>query len=72
VRAELIDRAGTVAQAIESAAPGLARDEIRRDQIGFWLPPEFPAGAYAVRINVLDENRQVVDTLDATSIEVKR
>ena len=71
VRAELIDQAGNVAQAIESAAPGLARDEIRRDQIGFWLPPEFPAGAYAVRINLLDENQQVVDTLDATSIEVK-
>ncbi len=61
-----------IAQAIESTVPRLARDEIRRDQIGFWLPPEFPAGTYAVRITVLDENQQVVDTLDATSIEVKR
>ena len=72
VRAQLIDRAGNVAQAIESAAPGLARGEIRRDQISFWLPPEFPTGAYVVRITMLDENQQVVDTLDATSIEVKR
>ncbi len=72
VRAELIDQAGHVAQAIESAMPVLARDEIRRDQIGFWLPPEFPAGTYGVRINLLDEKQQVVDTLDTTSIEVKR
>jgi hypothetical protein len=71
VRAELIDRAGNSAQVAESTVPGLARDEIRRDQIGFWLPPEFPAGTYAVQIKVLDENRQVVDTLDVTSIEVK-
>ena len=72
VRAELIDRAGKSAQVIESNVSRLARDEIRRDQIGFWLPPEFPAGAYAMRVTVLDENQQVVDTLDVTSIEVKR
>ena len=70
--AELVDRAGNSAQAIESSIPGLARDEIRRDQIGFWLPPEFPAGTYTVRIKALDETGQVVDTLDVTTIEVKR
>jgi hypothetical protein len=72
VRAELIDQAGHIAQAVESAVPGLARDEVRRDQIGFWLPPEFPVGPYGVRIELLDEQQQVVDTLDLTSIEVKR
>jgi hypothetical protein len=71
VRAELIDRAGNRAQAIESNLPGLPRDEIRRDQIGFWLPPEFPAGSYDVRIKLLDENQQVVDTVGVTSVEVK-
>ena len=71
VRAELIDRAGNSAQVIESIVPRPARDEIRRDQIGFWLPPEFPAGTYDVRIKVLDENQQVVDTLDVSSLEVK-
>jgi hypothetical protein len=72
VRAELIDRAGQSAQVIESAMPRLARDEIRRDQIGFWLPPEFPAGIYGMRITVLDENQQVVDTVPVTTLEVKR
>jgi hypothetical protein len=72
VRAELIDRAGNSTQVIESAVPRLARGELRRDQIGFWLPPEFPAGAYDVRLAVLDENRQVVDTLDVSSFEVTR
>jgi hypothetical protein len=72
VRAELIDRAGNSAQVIETSVPRLARDEIRRDQIGFWLPPEFPAGTYAARVIVLDENQQVMDTLDVTSFEVKR
>jgi hypothetical protein len=72
VRAELIDRAGQSAQVIESAVPRLARDEIRRDQIGFWLPPEFPEGTYDIRITVLDENQQVVDTVPVTTLEVKR
>ncbi len=72
VQAELIDRSGNTAQAIESTVSNLVQDEIRRDQIGFWLPPEFPVGTYTVRIKVLDENRQVVDTLDVTSFEVKR
>jgi hypothetical protein len=72
VRAELIDRAGQSAQVIESAVPRLARDEIRRDQIGFWLPPEFPTGTYDMRITVLDENQQVVDTVPVTTFEVKR
>jgi hypothetical protein len=72
VRAELIDRAGSRAQVVEAAVPHLARDEIRRDQIGFWLPPDFPAGEYDVRVTVLDENRQVVDTVDITSFEVQR
>ena len=45
VRTELIDRAGEIAQTIEASVPALPRGEIRRDQIGFWLPPEFPAGA---------------------------
>jgi len=72
VQAALIDRVGNRAQVMESPVPGLARGEIRRDQIGFWLPPEFPVGTYTVQIEVLDENRQVKDTVDVTSIEVKR
>jgi hypothetical protein len=72
VRAELIDRAGQSAQVIETSVPRLARDEIRRDQIGFWLPPDFPGGMFEVQIMVLDENQQVVDTVDVTSIEVRR
>jgi hypothetical protein len=72
VRAELIDRVGHSAQVVESAVPHLARTEIRRDQISFWLPPDFPAGPYDLRVTVLDENRQVVDTLDITSLEVQR
>jgi hypothetical protein len=71
VQSELIDRAGNSTQAIKSIVPGLARGEIRRDQIGFWLPPDFPAGVYGIRAKVLDENRQVMDTLDVTSIEVQ-
>jgi hypothetical protein len=71
VQAELLDRAGSAVQQIESTVPVLARDEIRRDQIGFWLPPDFPAGAYTLRLKVLDENQRVMDTLDVTSIEVK-
>jgi hypothetical protein len=72
VRAALIDRAGNRTQVMESNVPRLARNEIRRDQIGFWLPPEFPVGTYTVQIEVLDENRQVMDTVDVTSLEVKR
>jgi hypothetical protein len=72
VRAKLIDRAGQSAQTIEVSMPHLARDEVRRDQISFWLPPDFPAGAYDLRVTVLDENRQVVDTVTVTSLEVKR
>jgi hypothetical protein len=72
VRVELIDRAGEITQTIEASVPALPRGEIRRDQIGFWLPPEFPAGAYAVRLTVLDENQHVLDTLDLSSIEVKQ
>jgi hypothetical protein len=72
VRAELIDQAGNSTQVVESNRASLARDEIRRDQIGFWLPSDFPAGTYAMQIKVLDENKQVVDTVDVTSIEVKR
>jgi hypothetical protein len=72
IQAELVDRAGSSAQVIESTVPVLVRDEIRRDPIGFWLPPDFPTGAYTLRLKVLDENQQVVDTLDVTSIEVKR
>jgi hypothetical protein len=56
---------------IDSAVPHLARDEIRRDQIGFWLPPDFPVGQYDLRVTVLDENQQVVDTVSVTSLEVK-
>ncbi|HSD83312.1 MAG TPA: 6-pyruvoyl-tetrahydropterin synthase-related protein [Anaerolineae bacterium] len=48
VRAELINRAGRSAQGVESTMPGLALGEIRRDQLSFWLPPNFPAGVYAV------------------------
>jgi hypothetical protein len=70
-RAELLDRAGRAAQTIDSIVPGLRRDDIRRDQIGFWLPPDFPAGPYVVRLTILDENQQVVDVVDVTSIEVK-
>jgi hypothetical protein len=55
---------------VEAALPRLRRDEIRRDQIGFWLPAGFPVGTYALRVKVLDENQQVLDTLDITSIEV--
>lgn len=72
VRAELLDQAGEIAQTVETSVSALARGEIRRDQIGFWLPPEFPAGPYALRLMVLDENQQVLDTLDLTSIEVKK
>jgi hypothetical protein len=72
VRAELIDRANEIVQTLETSVPALPRGEIRRDQIGFWLPPEFPAGSYAARLTVLDENQQVLDTLDLTSIEVKK
>jgi hypothetical protein len=71
VRAELVDRAGRAAQVIEATVPGLRREEIRRDQLSFWLPPEFQSGTYAVQVKVLDENQQVVDTLNVTSIEVK-
>jgi hypothetical protein len=72
VRAELIDQGGEITQTFETLVPTLPRGEIRRDQLGFWLPPEFPAGPYAVRLMVLDENQQVLDTLDLTSIEVQK
>jgi hypothetical protein len=71
VRAELIDRDGQSAQVVESSVPRLTRDEIRRDQIGFWLPPDFPAGQYDLRVTVLDENGQVMDTVIVTFLEVK-
>ena len=72
VRAELLNRAGKSAQVIESPVPQLGRDEIRRDQINFWLPPDFPIGTYDLRVKILDENQQVVDTQDISSLEVKR
>ena len=66
LRAELIDRVGVITQTLESIVPALQIGEIRRDQIAFWLPPDFPAGVYDVRLSVLD------DILDITSIEVKK
>jgi hypothetical protein len=72
VRAELIDKTGQVVQTMDSIVYGDRRGFPRRDQIGFWLPPDFPPGTYGVQIKVLDENRQVVDTVDVTSIEVRR
>ncbi len=72
VQAALIDRAGRTSQATEVTVPGLLREEIRRDQLSFWLPPEFPVGVYTVQVKVLDEKEQVVDTLEVISIEVQR
>ena len=77
-RAELIDPAGKPAQTIEAypvqdAYPmtGWARGEIVRDQIAFWLPPDFPPDPYALRVSILAENGTILDTLDLTHIEVK-
>jgi hypothetical protein len=71
VQAALIDRAGNPAQVVESTVPALQPDEIRRDQIGFWLPPEFQPGTYTVQVKVMNEQQQVIDTLELATVEVK-
>jgi hypothetical protein len=65
-RTDLIDRTGKVRQSLESTVPALQNGEIRRDQVAFWLPPDFPAGVYDVSVRVLDE------ALNITSIEVEK
>jgi hypothetical protein len=72
VKAELIDQNGQIIQTVESTIPSMSRGEIRRGQLPFWLPPDFPAATYRLRVHVLDETKQVLDTIDMTSIEVKK
>jgi hypothetical protein len=71
VRAELIDESGQVVQAVDSNIYGGKRGFPQRNQIAIWLPPDFPAGRYWVRLNVLGEAAKPLDTLDFTTIEVK-
>ncbi len=72
VRAELIDQAGQITQTVESTVHALPRGEIRRDQLAFWLPPDFPGGTYQLGVKVLDENQRVLDTLDMIFLEVQK
>ncbi len=75
-RAELIAGDGHVAQTIESypvqnAYPMAqwARGEIVRDQIAFWLPPDFAPDKYSVRVSILDEAGNVLKAIDLAQIE---
>jgi hypothetical protein len=72
VRAELIDEAGHIVQTVDSIIRGAWRGFPWRNQIAFWLPPDFPVGRYVVRLNVLGEATQPLDTLDISTIEVMR
>ena len=71
VQAALIDQAGKPAQVVESTAPALQPTEIQRAPISFWLPPEFPPGTYKAQIEIRDEQQQIIDTIELTTLEVK-
>ncbi len=72
VQAELLNQAGKIVQTIESTASVPAREAIVRDQLAFWLPPDFPTGQYVLRVQMLDDKQEIEDIIPLEIIEVKR
>ena len=78
-RAELVDSNGRVVQTIDNYPVQNAypmtqwqRGEIVRDQIAFWLPPDFMPGQYIVWFSVGDEQGNGLKLIDQTLIEVTK
>jgi hypothetical protein len=78
-RAELIASDERVVQTIESYPVQNAypmaqwvRGEIVRDQIAFWLPPDFSTGKYLMRVSLLAESGSVLKSIDVTEIEIAK
>jgi hypothetical protein len=77
LRARLIDTAGKTANEIITAPAGGAyptsawqAGEIVRDVYAFWLPPDFPAGVYDIRVNLEGEEEPTQPAIDVGQLEV--
>jgi hypothetical protein len=77
VRARLIDAVGKTAKEIITAPAGGAyptsawqAGEIVRDVYAFWLPPDFPAGVYDIRVNLEGEEEPTQPAIDVGQLEV--
>ena len=72
VRAELLaGDTGEVVQTVDSSATIPTRGSIVRDQLAFWLPPDFSPKKYVLQLLMLDDAQQIEDMIPLEVIEVK-